>query len=66
MDPVMLRKLAYTAVLVVVINLFFHILKRYARRTQQRLEIRKSRYFAIKRLLSMMSLVVHLVLLIIV
>ena len=62
----MLQKLAYTAAIVLCINLFFQLLKRYAKQTQQKFGIRKSRYFALKRLLSMMSLLLNLVVLIVV
>jgi small-conductance mechanosensitive channel len=59
-----IQKIIYSAVAIVTIHLLFHLLKRYARQTQYKFSIRKSRYFAIKRLLTMASLLLSLVVLI--
>lgn len=56
MNPVELNKLLYTAVILIAIQLLSHLFKRFAKRTQQRFNIRQSRYFAIKRLLTLSSL----------
>ncbi|MFA7174034.1 MAG: mechanosensitive ion channel family protein [Kiritimatiellia bacterium] len=58
MTPIELNKLLYTAVILLVIQLFSHLLKRFAKQTQRRFSIRQSRYFAIKRLLTLSSLFV--------
>lgn len=47
-----LEKALYSVVTVMVAYLTAHLLKRIAKRTQQKLGIRRSRYFAIKRLIS--------------
>ncbi len=64
MNSIMLQKLAYSGAILLVVNLLFQLLKRYAKRTQEKHGIRKSRYFAIKRLLTTMSLFVNVVVLI--
>jgi len=63
MDFLVIQRIVYSAVALVAINLLFHLLKRYAKRTQQKFDIRKSRYFAIKRLITMASLLLSLVVL---
>ncbi len=63
MDPFTVQRLVYSLVAVAGVHLLFHLLKRYARRTQYKFGIRKSRYFAIKRLLTMASLLLSLVIL---
>jgi small-conductance mechanosensitive channel len=50
----------------VVIALLFHALKRYAKKTQQKFGIRKSRYFAIRRMLTIVSFVLSLAMLLLV
>jgi small-conductance mechanosensitive channel len=66
MDYMLIQKIIYSAVTVVAIHLLFHLLKRYAKQTQHKFGIRKSRYFAIKRLLTMASLLMSLVILILI
>lgn len=66
MDILLIQKIVYSAVTLVAIHLLFHLLKRCARRTQYKFGIRKSRYFAIKRLLTMASLLLSLVVLLLI
>lgn len=61
MDILLIQKIAYSAVALMAIHLLIHLLKRYARQTQYKFGIRKSRYFAIKRLLTMASLLLSLI-----
>lgn len=56
MDQITLNKLLYSALIILVIHLGSYTLKRLAKQTQQKFNIRKSRYFAINRLLSTMAL----------
>ena len=58
MTPIELNKLLYSAVFLLVIQIISHFFKRFAKQTQQRFNIRQSRYFAIKRLLTLSSLFV--------
>jgi MscS family membrane protein len=57
MDPILIRKLISSAVVILTINLLFALLKLSARKTQQKLDIRKSRYFAIRRMMTFTSIV---------
>ncbi len=61
-----IQKIVYSAVAMLAIHLLFHLLKRYAKQTQHKFGIRKSRYFALKRLLTMASLLLSLVILILI
>ena len=61
MDILLIQKIVYSTVTLVAIHLLFHLLKRYAKQTQHKFGIRKSRYFAIKRLLTMASLLLSLI-----
>lgn len=58
MNPIELNKLLYSAVILLIVQIFSHLFKRFAKQTQQRFNIRQSRYFAIKRLLTLSSLFV--------
>ncbi|MDD2598814.1 MAG: mechanosensitive ion channel family protein [Kiritimatiellae bacterium] len=55
MNPIEINKLLYTVVILLVIQLLSHLFKRFAKQTQLRFSIRQSRYFAIKRLLTLAS-----------
>jgi len=57
--PTLQKAIASVAVLV-IIYLVSHLLKFYARQTQKKLGIRKSRYFAIRRLLTTLSMILSL------
>lgn len=57
MNPLTLQKLLFSALSIGVISLVFHLLKAYARRTREKFSIRKSRYFAIRRILDIITLV---------
>jgi small-conductance mechanosensitive channel len=61
-----IQKIVYSAVAMLAIHLLFLLLKHYAKQTQHKFGIRKSRYFAIKRLLTMASLLLSLVILILI
>lgn len=58
MNPDLLLKLGYSAVIIIVVNLLFHLLKYSARKTQKKRGMKKSRYFATRRLLTITSLFV--------
>ena len=51
-------QLIYSAIFLVCTAILFNILKHVAKKTQTRLQIRKSRYFAIRRMLAIASIVV--------
>jgi small-conductance mechanosensitive channel len=55
-----LRKLIYFAITVLVIQLLGYLLKRAAKRTQQKYGIRQSRYFAVRRAITTSALVLSL------
>lgn len=60
MNNIIVVKLIYSAVLIFLIALLFQAIKRYAKKTQHRLGIRKSRYFAIRRMLNITSLLLSI------
>ncbi len=64
MDYIILQKIIYSVVILLGINLVFHILKLTAKKTQQKFGIRKSRYFAIKRLFTILSLLLSVLVLV--
>lgn len=66
MEDIVLFKTAQTAALILVIVLLFTILKLYARNTQKKFGIRKSRYFAIRRTLRISSLAMGMLVLLVV
>lgn len=66
MNHDLFERLAYSGAIVMVIHLSFHLLKRYAKATQNKFGMRKSRYFAVKRLLSAASVLVSLAALILI
>jgi len=51
MDTIQLKKMMYSVIVVLIVNGLFTLLKLSARKTQQKFGIRKSRYFAIRRLM---------------
>lgn len=57
--PILQKAIASAAVLA-IIYLVFHLLKFYAKQTQKKLGIRKSRYFATRRLLTTLSTILSL------
>lgn len=57
MDSYIITKTAASAIALLVIYLIVSVLKRYTKTTQEKFGIRKSRYFAIKRVISMTALV---------
>ena len=63
MDPIIFRKLILSGIMLLLIYAFFQILKFSAKNTQKKFGIRKSRYFAIRRLLTMSSLFLTLAML---
>ena len=66
MDSIMIHKAVYSLVAMVAIHLLFHLLKRYAKQTQYKYSIRKSRYFTIKRLLTIISWLLSLAVLLLI
>jgi len=56
MNHLEINKLLYSVVIILVIHFLSHLLKRFAKQTQQKFHIRQSRYFAIKRMLTMSAL----------
>jgi small-conductance mechanosensitive channel len=66
MDYVIIQRIVYSAITMLAIYLLLQLLKRYARQTQRKFHIRKSRYFAIRRLLTVFSLLLSLVVLILI
>jgi small-conductance mechanosensitive channel len=57
MDPILIRRLISSAAVILAVNILFSLLKLSARKTQQKLGIRKSRYFAIRRMMTLASIV---------
>ena len=66
MDAILIKKLMYSLVVVLIVNGLFTLLKLSARKTQQKFGIRKSRYFAIRRLMTMASILLMAALLLLV
>ena len=66
MDAILLKKLMYSVIVVLIVNALFTLLKLSARKTQQKFGIRKSRYFAIRRLMTMASILLMAALLLLV
>ena len=66
MNPDILLKLGYSAFIIIAVNLLFQLLKLAARKTQKKKGMKKSRYFATRRLLTITSLFVIALLLILV
>ena len=56
--PNLMLKLVYSGVFLLLVYLLFHGLQRSARRTQERMGMRRSRFFALRRLLSLSALMV--------
>ncbi len=56
MTNTVFMKLGYSGIFLLVIYLLFHLLARSARKTQEKLGIRRSRYFAMRRLLSLAAI----------
>ncbi|MBI9020132.1 MAG: mechanosensitive ion channel family protein [Verrucomicrobia bacterium] len=55
-----LQKTIASAAVIAIIYLIFHLLKFYAKQTQKKFGIRKSRYFATRRLLTTLSMILSL------
>ena len=66
MEDVVLYKLTQTAVLLSAIVLLFYLLKISAKNTQKKFAIRKSRYFAIRRILRICSIALGMLALLVV
>jgi small-conductance mechanosensitive channel len=66
MDAVLIKKLIVSLVVILAVNMLFSLLKISARKTQQKFGIRKSRYFAIRRLMTMASILLTVMLLLLV
>lgn len=60
MNSLIIQKTITSAGILLVIYLIFHLLKSYARKTQEKFGIRKSRYFATRRLLTTLSVMLSL------
>lgn len=56
----LLQKAIVSTIAIAIIYLLFHLLKFYAKKTQKKFGIRKSRYFATKRLLTTLSVLLSL------
>ncbi|QHI69964.1 mechanosensitive ion channel domain-containing protein [Tichowtungia aerotolerans] len=63
MNALLIKKLIFSIIVVVAVHALFYVLKLSARKTRQKFGIRKSRYFAIRRLMTMGSLLLTAVLL---
>ena len=61
-----IEKIIYSVAVIVIIQCAVYLIKRYAKSTQERLKIRPSRYFAVKRLLSVTAMFLTMVLLLLV
>ncbi|MBC8206756.1 MAG: mechanosensitive ion channel [Kiritimatiellales bacterium] len=66
MDTVLIKKLIFSAAVFLAVNALFYLLKLSARKTQQKFGIRKSRYFAIRRIMTIASMLMTTVLLLLV
>ncbi|MDD3374417.1 MAG: mechanosensitive ion channel [Candidatus Omnitrophica bacterium] len=64
MDLLIFRKLIFSIIAILSIILIFHFLKRQAREIAQKKNIKKTRYFVIKRLIFFVSLIFLLIILI--
>lgn len=56
MDPLPIEKIIYSVIVILLVNGLFSLLKLSARKTQQKFGIRKSRYFAIRRMITIASI----------
>lgn len=56
MSPILIHKILYSFFIVLVIHILAYVLKKIAKNTQTKLGIRKSRYFALRRLLTILAL----------
>lgn len=55
MTPLFTQRLIYSAILIACVHILFHLLKLSARKTQKKFGIRRSRYLAIRRIITMAS-----------
>ena len=63
MDPEILQKIIFSILAFLILFIFGQLLKLYAKRTQQKLQIKKSRYFMMKRIISLLSMFLFFILL---
>ncbi|MFH1008491.1 MAG: mechanosensitive ion channel family protein [Candidatus Latescibacterota bacterium] len=66
MSPAILSKIVYSVVIIFIVHLVSQMLKHAAKKTQQRFGMRKSRYFAMRRLLTAMAVLLSLLVLILI
>ena len=66
MDTILIKKLIFSVIVVLAVNALFSLLKLSARKTQKKFGIRKSRYFAIRRMMTMTSMLLTIILLLLV
>jgi len=66
MNQIEINKIILSVVILIIIFLLSHLLKLTAKRTQQKLKMRKSRYFAIRRFFTSISLLLMFVSLILI
>jgi small-conductance mechanosensitive channel len=56
MDTILIKNLIASVAVILAVNAFFSLLKLSARKTQQKFGIRKSRYFAVRRMMNVASI----------
>jgi small-conductance mechanosensitive channel len=56
MDAIIVKRLISSAVVIATVSFLFGLLKLSAKKTQQKLGIRKSRYFAIRRMMTFVEI----------
>lgn len=66
MDAILLKKLVFSGSVILAVYALFYLLKLSAYKTQQKFGIRRSRYFAIRRLMTMASILTTAILLLLV
>lgn len=66
MDDLTVKRLVFSAAVVIAVNTIFGLLKLSARKTQKKFGIRKSRYFAIRRMITIASILLNVGLLLLV
>lgn len=64
MDPLILAKILHSLVATITVLLLSSFFKKAAKKTQEIKKINKSRYFGIKRMISILSLVIFIVIII--
>lgn len=66
MDAVIIEKLVFSVVSFGLVSICAQLLKNYAKKTQRDLNIQKSRYFALNRLITLLSTMLIVILLILI